>query len=135
MELNTTFYLTIALAVIFYLVVKNKTHVKGPNGATYHSIDADSVKEWQDDKEDFTLLDVRTPSEYSSKHIKGAKNIPVSNIKTVAEATFKDKDDFIVVYCQSGSRSKQAASALIKMGYTEVYDLGSINNWPYKKTK
>ncbi len=135
MELNTTFYLTVVLAIIFYIVVKRKSSAVGPNGAKYHPIDADSVKEWLDEREEFFFVDVRSPSEYSSKHIKGAQNIPVSNLKNVADATFKDKENFIVVYCQSGSRSRQAANTLIKMGYTEVYDLGSINNWPYKKTK
>lgn len=134
MELSTTFYLTITLALVFYIFVR-KSNIKGPNGAIYHAIDSNSVKEWQDEREKFYLVDVRTPIEYNRSHIVESINIPVSKIKDVANNSFKNKDEFIVIYCQSGSRSRKAARTLIKMGYSEVYDLGSINNWPYKKEK
>jgi len=41
----------------------------------------------------------------------------------------ESKDSVIIVYCQSGNRSKQAVIKLNDLGYDEVYDLGSIDNW------
>ena len=135
METNTLSLIAIiALAIIFSLL-KSKQKIKGPNGAEYHKISGDELKEWIDDKEDFFLVDVRTESEYQVGHIKTAKNIPLQNLDVVAESTFKNKDDFIVVYCLSGSRSIKAAKKLIKKGYTEVYDLGSVNSYPDGTTK
>ena len=38
----------------------------------------------------------------------------------------------IFVYCRSGRRSVTASEALVKLGYTKVYNLGGIINWPYE---
>lgn len=124
----------IALAIIFSLL-RNNQKISGPNGAAYHKLDGPELKEWIEDNEEFFLVDVRTENEYNVGHIKTSRNIPLQNLNVVAESTFKNKDDFIVVYCLSGSRSIKAAKKLIKMGYTEVYDLGSVNNYPDGTTK
>ena len=41
------------------------------------------------------------------------------------------KDAKIIIYCRSGNRSKAAQERLNDMGYTNVYDMGGITNWPY----
>lgn len=74
------------------------------------------------------LIDVRTIAEYSSGHLDGAKNIPVEVIAEQIESEISDKDTKIVVYCRSGNRSATAGQTLIDMGYTNVYDLGAMNN-------
>lgn len=72
------------------------------------------------------LLDVRSPSEFQSGHIEGAKNIPVGELsarmKELKEGTV------IIVYCRSGARSSNAASVLKAAGF-EVHNLGGIGNW------
>ena len=40
-------------------------------------------------------------------------------------------DTPVLLYCRSGMRSMAAAMALLKLGYTRVYDLGALNGWPY----
>lgn len=74
------------------------------------------------------LIDVRSAAEYSINHLDGAINIDVNTIGDVIEEKIPDKKTSIIVYCQSGSRSKMAADTLIEKGYTNVYDLGSIDN-------
>ena len=80
--------------------------------------------------ENAILVDVRTEEEYNEDHIDGATSLPLSNIN---ETNIKDitttKDDIIIVYCQSGNRSSQALTLLKDLGYKNVYDLDSINNW------
>ncbi len=74
------------------------------------------------------LIDVRSPGEYGSGHIKGARNIPVGEIgKRAAEVG--SKGDPVVVYCRSGMRSAQAKSTLEAAGFTEVYNLGGMSRW------
>lgn len=73
------------------------------------------------------LLDVRTPEEFSSGHIKGAKNIPVSEIDRRASELPKDKP--VVVYCRSGARSGRARSILVSKGYQDVHNLGPMGAW------
>ena len=36
----------------------------------------------------------------------------------------------ILVYCRSGNRSKQASEKLVKLGYTNIVEIGGINSWP-----
>ena len=38
----------------------------------------------------------------------------------------------VLVYCRSGNRSKTASSALAELGYTNIYEFGGINTWPYE---
>lgn len=69
------------------------------------------------------IVDVRTKDEYEDTHIKDAINIPYNEII----ASNLDKNKTILVYCQSGNRSKKAYNALKKLGY-KVYDLGGIGD-------
>ncbi len=78
-------------------------------------------------KEPHTLIDVRTRQEFNGGHIPGAINISVQELSTKLNKIPQSKP--VVVYCQSGSRSSQAAHILTQAGYTEVLDLGSIMGW------
>ena len=73
---------------------------------------------------DAVLLDVRTAWEYGEGHIPGSGNIPLQDIGLMAGNPEKDVPLF--VYCQSGARSRKAASLLKYMGYRNVSDIGGI---------
>jgi len=73
------------------------------------------------------IVDVRESSEFRTGHINKAVNIPLNNINKISSKADKDRD--IIVYCQSGARSSSALKRLKAMGYSKVYDLGSINRW------
>jgi rhodanese-related sulfurtransferase len=75
-----------------------------------------------------TLIDVRSPGEYASGHIDGARNIPVGEIGNRASEVGA-KDAPVVVYCRSGMRSSQAKSALEAAGFTQVHNLGGMDRW------
>ena len=77
------------------------------------------------------LLDVRTPQEYSEGHIPGSKNVPLQTLDKV-RSVVENKDTELFVYCYSGARSKQAASALGQMGYTNVQNIGGIATYSGK---
>ena len=38
----------------------------------------------------------------------------------------------VLVYCRSGNRSKKAADKLVSLGYTNIFEVGGINTWPYE---
>ncbi len=71
------------------------------------------------------LLDVRTPQEYREGHIPGSKNLPLQTIDKV-DSIVENKDTVLYVYCHSGARSRQAASLLQYMGYSNVTNIGGI---------
>ncbi len=69
------------------------------------------------------LVDVRSPGEFNSGHVKGSVNIPLDNI-TQQLAKFKGKKN-IIVFCRSGNRSGQAKSILEQNGFTKVVNGGT----------
>lgn len=71
------------------------------------------------------LLDVRTPQEYRQGHIPDSKNVPLQSLEKV-RSVVGGKDVPLFVYCQSGSRSRQAARILTQMGYASVKNIGGI---------
>ncbi|WP_306985497.1 rhodanese-like domain-containing protein [Alkalicoccobacillus murimartini] len=81
------------------------------------------------------LIDVREPREYDGGHILGARNIPMSQIRQRINEFRKDQP--IYLYCQSGARSRQAASIIRKKrGATEIYQLKSgFRKWTGKIKK
>ena len=76
------------------------------------------------------IIDVRTETEYNEEHIDDAILMTLDTInENVAKDVINSKDSYVIVYCRSGNRSKQAQELLNNLGYTNVYNLGSINNW------
>ena len=100
--------------------------------AEYHKISADEAYKKMSESKDFILLDVRTEEEFSERHIEGAVLIPHLEIKARAEKELPDKKKVILVYCRSGGRSAYASGELVSLGYTKVYDIGGITDWPYQ---
>ena len=96
------------------------------------NITAEEAKEIMDTEEGYIILDVRTQEEYDEGHIPGAILIPDTEIEARAEEILTDKDQLILVYCRSGRRSKLAAEALVKLGYTNIREFGGIIDWPYE---
>lgn len=77
------------------------------------------------------IVDVRTAQEYAEGHIPGAILLPNEEIGDTPPAILPVLDTEILLYCRSGNRSAQAAKKLVDMGYTNVFDFGGINSWPY----
>jgi rhodanese-related sulfurtransferase len=69
------------------------------------------------------IIDVRTPEEFSSGHVKGALNIPVESPDFAQRVAALDPGSTYAVYCRSGNRSAVAASEMATMGYVHLYDL------------
>ena len=99
---------------------------------SYQQITQEEAKEMMDSQE-VIILDVREQGEYDSGHIPGAVLLPVGTIdETTAAEVIPEKDSTVLVYCRSGNRSKTASSTLAELGYTNIYEFGGINTWPYE---
>ena len=95
------------------------------------TISSEEAKRIMENEENYIILDVRTEEEYKKSHIPEAINIPNEEITIETTNKLTDKDQLILVYCRSGNRSKEASKKLVKLGYTNVYDFGGINDWKY----
>ena len=71
------------------------------------------------------VIDVRTPSEFSSGHLPSALNIPLYQIETTLPRRVKDKSLVLLLHCQSGIRSGLAKRKLKELGYSNAFNLGS----------
>ncbi|MBQ1252605.1 MAG: rhodanese-like domain-containing protein [Firmicutes bacterium] len=98
----------------------------------YQIISQEEAKRMMEE-EDVLILDVRQPHEYESGHIPNAVLLTLQTIDAeTAAAVIPAKDTKVLVYCRSGNRSKTASEKLVDLGYTEVYEFGGINSWPYE---
>jgi rhodanese-related sulfurtransferase len=61
------------------------------------------------------LLDVRTPAEFNFKHLPGAVNMPLHDIRALAKTLDRLKEH--IVYCQTGRRATAAAFILAQSGF------------------
>lgn len=100
----------------------------------YKNISPEDAKKRLESEKGIILLDVRTLEEYKQRHIPSSILIPVEQIEKDAQLKLKDKNAVIFVYCRSGRRSVTASEILVKQGYTNVFNLGGINDWPYETT-
>mgnify|MGYP000004989497 FL=1 len=98
----------------------------------YQDIDFQQARDILDREADSVLLDVREEEEFITGHPMEAELLPLSTLgPATAAEVIPGKDSPALVYCRSGIRSRQAAEKLVQMGYTRVYNLGSLVGWPY----
>ncbi|MEO7175124.1 MAG: thioredoxin domain-containing protein [Saprospiraceae bacterium] len=77
-----------------------------------------------------TILDVRTPKEFASGHLRNATNVDWNNEDFSSRVEQLDKSKPVFVYCLSGARSTAAANKMRADGFKEVYQMdGGIMKW------
>lgn len=76
------------------------------------------------------LVDVRTPDEFQSGRLSGAKLMNMQERNFEQQLQQLDPQQPVYLYCRSGRRSAMAARRLHQMGFNQVYDLqGGIAQW------
>ncbi len=77
------------------------------------------------------LIDVREPKEFENGYIRGARNIPMTQMKQSINAMRPDKP--VYLYCQNTTRSFRAAQMLRKHNFEDVNILqGGFKKWTGK---
>ncbi|MGI9542032.1 MAG: molybdopterin-synthase adenylyltransferase MoeB [Cyclobacteriaceae bacterium] len=96
---------------------------KNTNGeeSKVKEISVNQLEQWQNQNEDFQLIDVREPYEYEIANLKGDL-IPLAEIEAAVDKIASDKK--VVVHCRSGVRSAKAIVQLeAKYGFNNLYNL------------
>ncbi|USG66908.1 rhodanese-like domain-containing protein [Brevibacillus ruminantium] len=115
------FYGLLAVVVLFFL--KNMLPVKG-----LEQLSPDELKERLKKPGSYVLLDVREPFEYRRGHIPGFSNLPLGQLRQSCPNV--DPSKHVILTCQSGMRSRQAAKILLKNGVKEVSHLQTgMSGW------
>ena len=86
----------------------------------YSDINSEEYREQFTDS-DHQFIDVREAEEHAEGHIPGAANIPLSEF--MARVDEIDEEAAVVLVCNTGARSAQAALYLASMGYEQIYNL------------
>ena len=77
-------------------------------------------------REGAQIVDVRSPGEFGSGHIRGSVNIPLPDLKNNVKKISRQKP--VITCCASGMRSSSAKSILLSLGYTNVHNGGGWIN-------
>jgi rhodanese-related sulfurtransferase len=91
--------------------------------ATEHDLAPERVA----DMKDAQLVDVRTPAEYDTSHVEGARHIPLDQLQDAAGNL--DRDRPVVFYCRSGDRSAMAVDAFRASGWDAYAMSGGLVAW------
>jgi len=76
------------------------------------------------------LIDVRETQEYEGGRIPNAMHMPASQLASRGQELKKLTARPVIAYCDRGTRSRSAADALSKVGFTEIYTLrGGLRAW------
>lgn len=85
------------------------------------SISASELSSLLNSAPPLNLIDVRTPAEFAEVHVRGAKNVPLSECDEATLVGFGfDKSKPLYVLCKSGGRAKMACGKLAGDGFSQV---------------
>jgi phage shock protein E len=74
------------------------------------------------------IIDVRTTDEFAAGHLDGAVNYNVEDGTLEQALPSLDQNANYVVYCRSGRRSAIAVDLMKENGFTQIADLGSLED-------
>ncbi len=105
----------------------DETQVVPVDGGAYTDVSVRGLAAMLDDK-DFVFVNVHVP--YAGEIEQTDAFVPFDQVEANLAAFPADKDAKIVVYCRSGGMSAISAAELVRLGYTNVWNLdGGMNAW------
>jgi hypothetical protein len=115
----------LTMSLILTLAIASCQNSNGNGGR----VSVDEFEKLLSNSKSAQLIDVRTPEEFESGHLKYAVNININegDFEQKVNALMKEKPVF--VYCLSGGRSSRAASIMKSKGIKTVYEMPGIIAW------
>lgn len=110
--MNWTYFIVVVALAILYIAYKNSGLIPKKDAV-------DLLKKGA------LVIDVRTPVEFESGHLSQAYNMPLDQVEDLVLKQVKDKSKVLLLHCQSGVRSKSAKERLERIGYKNVFNMGS----------
>lgn len=87
------------------------------------------------EKDKVLIIDVRSPEEYKAGHIQNAININIENFEKNLGQIEDLKDFPIILYCNSGKKSGQAAEILVNNGFKDISNADGVKDFQYELVK
>lgn len=73
------------------------------------------------------LIDVRSPAEYRGGTLRGAVNVPLSQLEAWIPAAAPDRGRPVLLFCASGGRSAAGCHLLRQLGYAQAQNAGGLH--------
>lgn len=121
--------LNIGYWILFIAILGYFAYSKGWIFSNFESITPKEAQALIQSGEQVTVLDVRTPDEFTKEHIEGAILIPLQTLDKNLALIANVKNQKILVYCHSGNRSVSASRLLADNGFTPLNISGGITEW------
>lgn len=110
-------------------VIKKLISKKTRTSEDIREINYTTLEEMLKKDKNAVLVDVRSFQEHEENRISPSINIPLYELEARAKDLLKNKNQTIILYCQSGKRSIKAYKILQEKGYTDLYTLrGGIDD-------
>lgn len=76
------------------------------------------------------VLDLREPGAYKAGHLPGAKHIDAAGLISAIEKLKLDRNNPLILVCETGVQSRKATAEVKKLGFAEVASLdGGVQAW------
>ena len=98
--------------------------IKAMKGEDLAKIQADDKE-----KEKYLVIDVREAKEYNEGHLKHATNIPLADFEKSLDKISAWKEKPVIVYCNTGKKSGEAADILVKNGFKDVTNADGVKTY------
>jgi rhodanese-related sulfurtransferase len=117
------------ITLLFVIVFSSTLFGQTPAKRVIKTVEIAEIKA-EIKKNDFIILDVRTPEEFAAGHLKNAININYYDKDFVERVSSLDKLKKVVVYCAVGGRGGQAMTKMDALGFQYVLNMkGGYNAW------
>ena len=83
----------------------------------------EKAREWLD--KGGSVVDLRSEDEFQKGHLRGAVNVPLDQLRDASGWLAPNKEQPLLLHSKSGVRSGMGKAMLRRMGYPNVFNLGS----------
>jgi len=130
MQTKRTGFIILIAVILFGFILPSCQAQQDQNITALSPKEASKLVETHTGDSDFVILDIRTPGEYQSGHLKNATMIDYYSKSFVDDIGRLDKEKSYLVYCRSGNRSARSMDLFNKLQFQKIYHLSSgINGW------
>lgn len=86
----------------------------------YTNVTGSDFEKLAAEKTDAIILDLRDAKDFKKSSLKNSINIPMDGFEEQVKEQIKDKNQEILLYCNTGTRTAEASQILEKNGYTNI---------------
>jgi phage shock protein E len=116
MSTSTILIVLLAIVIVLFYIIKKRSSKMAPDEF-----------EQKLHQEPGLIIDVRTPAEYSNRHLKRTDyNFDVTSGSFKQKLKKLDKNETYYLYCRTGSRSGRAVKIMQNNGFKKVYNAGRL---------